>query len=214
MRGVLALVFLVCALPPAAAAEIYRCLQTDGSVRFVGDASTCPGAQPHEPRGEIQQMREPGDTPPASYGEAAPAPSLTSLEELFPPAQTAGTSGVWEVVPEASIDASGDPDFVRWGLREKRVRHYTHRNDTGRVRVCTVELWSFESEERARTAEENFSYPNWRFQRAGSLLVMLHAVSRQRGEPASQRVFPECSRLGARIVTRAASGGARVPRGR
>jgi hypothetical protein len=206
MHGVLALVFLVCALPLAAAAEIYRCLQPDGSVRFVGDASSCPGAQPHEPQREIQQMREPGAPPPASYGEVTPTPSFTSLEELFPPAQTAGTSGVWEVVPEASFDASGDPDFVRWGLREKRVRHYTHRNDTGKVRVCTVELWSFESEKRARTAEENLSYPNWRFHRAGSLLVMLHAVSQQRGERARQGVFPECSRLGARIVTRADSG--------
>jgi hypothetical protein len=206
MRGVLALVFLVCALPPAAAAEIYRCLQPDGSVRFVGDASTCPGAPPYEPQREIQQMREPGGSPPASHGGTAPTPSAASLDELFPPAQTAGTSGVWEVVPEAPFDASGDPDFVRWGVREKRVRHYTHRNDTGRERVCTVELWSFESEERARTAEENLSYPNRRFQRAGSLLVMLHAMSRQRGERASHGVFPECSRLGARIATRAASG--------
>jgi len=206
MRGVFALVFLICALPPAAVAEIYRCLQPDGSVRFVGDPGTCPGAQPHEPQREIQQLREPGASPPASRGEVAPAPSFASLEELFPPAHTAGTSGVWEVVPEASFDVSGDPDLVRWGLREKRVRHYTHRNDTGGVRVCTVELWSFESEARARTAEENLSFPNWRFQRAGSLLVMLHAVSRQRDESASRGVFPECSRLGARIAARAASG--------
>jgi len=204
MRGALALVFLFCALPPAAATEVYRCPQPDGRERFAGDASACPGAQPHELEQEIQ-IGEPGSSPPASRGEIAPIPFPPSLEELFPPARAAGTNGVWEILSEASVDASQDSDFARWGVREKHVRHYTHR-EAGFVRVCTVELWSFESDERARIAEMLFSYPDWIFRRAGSLLVMLHAVSRQRRERASREIFPECSRLGARIVTRAKTG--------
>jgi hypothetical protein len=143
-----------------------------------------------------------GADPPAATPEG-PSTRPRNLEELYLPARSAGGSGHWEVVKEAPVDAAADPDFLRWGVREKQVRHYTHRNSAGLVRVCSVELWAFDSEGQARIAKENLSFPNWRFERRGPVLVMLHAVSRERGESAGHGVFPECERLGARIAARA-----------
>lgn len=197
---------LLCAWihPGPAAAEIYRCVGADGKVRFVGDPAACPGAERHELKREIQRLPAQEQAPPASRGEsAALETSFASLEELFLPAREAGSAGHWEVVVEAPEDPSQDPDLRRWGVRDKHVRHYTHRDSSGRVRVCSVELWRFESEERARIARENLSYPNWRFERRGAVMVMLHAVIRERGERAGRGVFSECAALGRRIAARA-----------
>ena len=199
--------FLLCAwvLPGPAAAEIYRCLDPGGRVRFVGDPAACPGARRHEPKREIQRLPTPEPAPPASRGEpAALKASFASLEELFVPAREAGAGGLWEAVKEAPEDPSLDPDLWRWGVREKRVRHYTQRSSSGRVRVCSVELWRFENVGSASIARANLSYPNWRFERGGAVLVMLPAVSRERGERARHGVFSECAALGRRIAGRAA----------
>jgi hypothetical protein len=132
-----------------------------------------------------------------------PMTRFRSLEELYLPARAAGASGSWEVVKEAPVDAAADPDFLRWGVREKQVRHYTQHDSAGRIRVCSVELWAFDSDAQARVAKQELSFPNWRFERRGLVLVMLHAVSREQGERAGHGVFPECSRLGSRIAARA-----------
>jgi hypothetical protein len=201
MRHAAAWLMLLACAP--ASAEIYRCIAADGSVRFAGDAGACPDAERHEPGGALQRVAPERDTPPASRDATSPAAVFTSLEELFPPARAAGSSGIWEVVKEAPEGPATDPDLREWGVREKRVRHYTHRDATGRVRVCSVELWAFADEERARVAEQQLSYPNWRFERRGAVIVMLHGVSRERGQRASHAVFAECTRLGARIAARA-----------
>ena len=203
-RALPLLLLLAWLLPESAGAEIYRCVDADGRVRFVGDPAACPGAERHEPKREIQRLPAPEQAPPASRGEpVALGASFSSLEQLFLPAREAGAAGVWEAVAEAPEDPSQDPDLVRWGVRDRRVRHYTHRDASGRVRVCSVELWRFESEGSARIARENLSYPNWRFERSGAVMVMLHAVSRERGERASRGVFSECAALGRRIASRA-----------
>ena len=44
------------ALASPANTEIYRCTGPDGTVRFTGDASQCPGAKKHESKGEIQAI--------------------------------------------------------------------------------------------------------------------------------------------------------------
>lgn len=194
------LTLLVCG---PASAEIYRCIAADGSVSFVGDAGACPGAERHESSGALQRIAPAPDAPPASRDGTPAAAAFASLEELFPPARAAGSSGIWEVVKEAPQDPAADPDLRDWGVRETRVRHYTHRDATGRVRVCSVELWAFSDEERARVAEQQLSFPNWRFERRGTVIVMLHAVSREPGARASHTVFAECARLGARIASRA-----------
>jgi len=202
-----------------ASAEIYRCVGADGSVRFVGDPSTCSQAERQPLSRQIQHFERTTAPTPDPGPAAAPPDSraqppdqtatrtdaeFASLEDLFLPASAAGGTGQWELVKEAAVEASADPDFVRWGVREKRVLHYTHRNDSGRVRVCSIELWDFDSAGQAHTAEENLSFPNWRFLRSGRVLVMLHAVSRERGAAAaSHAIFAECSGLGTRIAARA-----------
>jgi hypothetical protein len=200
MRHAAWLILFACA---PASAEIYRCVAADGSVRFADDASACPGAERHEPGGALQRIAPQPDALADASDGTAPAAAFGSLEELFLPARAAGSSGVWEVVKEAPQDPASDPDLREWGVRERRVRHYTHRDDRGRVRVCSVELWAFVDEARARLAEQQLSYPNWRFERRGAVVVMLHAVSRERGERASHAVFAECARLGARVAARA-----------
>jgi len=206
-RGLPHLLFLLACgwlTPGPAGAEIYRCVDADGKVRFVGDRAACPEARPHEPKREIQRLPPSEPTAPASLGEpAAVEGSFASLAELFVPAREAGAAGVWEAVKEAPEDPAQDPDLWRWGVREKRVRHYTHRDSSGRVRVCSVELWRFEHEGSASVARDNLSHPNWRIERGGEVLVMLHAVSRERGQRASHRVFSECAALGRRIAARA-----------
>jgi hypothetical protein len=52
----LAVLALVAAFPAPAQAEIYRCEGADGQVRFSSEASACPGAKPHELRGEVQSV--------------------------------------------------------------------------------------------------------------------------------------------------------------
>ena len=191
------LLLVACLWPSAAPADIYRCLGKAGKVSFVGDPSACPGATPHEPRGDVQYTgRSEADAPDPP---AARAP--LGLESLFPGAAT--LPGRWDVVKEARQDPSGDPDLVGWGVHDKAVRHYTHYDRQGRVRVCSVELWAFDSAAGAGVAEQLLSYPNWRFQRSGALLVMIHSVSRERGERASRELFAECLRLGDRIASRA-----------
>ncbi len=47
------------ALASPANTEIYRCTGPDGTVRFTGDASQCPGAKKHESKREIQAIPAP-----------------------------------------------------------------------------------------------------------------------------------------------------------
>ena len=37
-------------------AGLYRCQRADGSVVYTDRQATCPGARPHEPRGEVQSV--------------------------------------------------------------------------------------------------------------------------------------------------------------
>lgn len=60
----------------SAGAEIYRCVGSDGEVRFTGDASQCPGATKHEPKARIQSV--------------APSPRSSAPR---PPARPAATDG-------------------------------------------------------------------------------------------------------------------------
>ena len=92
---------------------------------------------------------------------------------------------------------------MRWGVRAQRTQHYTrHRGDT--IQVCSVEVWSFDSEEHARTAHANLSFPGWRIERESSLLLMTRAVTRTAGHVARRGLFPDCSRLAARARSLAA----------
>ncbi len=104
----LLLLWLACLLAPAVAApaDIYRCEEPDGSVRFVDDPRHCPGARrlrlgPREQ--ESGALAPPVGSTEGEAGaeglrpEERPAPELR-LEEILLPA--AGVAGRWEVVEE------------------------------------------------------------------------------------------------------------------
>jgi hypothetical protein len=124
------------------------------------------------------------------------------LEEILLPA--AAVAGRWEVVDEAPTDPANDPDLVRWGVRAQRARHYT-RDGVDGVQVCSIEIWSFENEGRARLAQENFRYPGWRFERQQHLLIMLRALTQPRQGPPHRKLFRDCLRLGDRTSARVAT---------
>jgi len=203
------LLWLACllALAVSAPADIYRCEEPDGSVRFADDPGHCPGAQrlrlgPREQEGGVL-------APPAgsTQGEAGARPEEGSapelrLEEILLPA--AGVAGRWEVVEEAPTDPVGDPDLIRWGVRAQRSRHYT-RSGEGGVQVCSIEIWGFEDARRARLAHENFRFPDWHFERQEHLLIMLRAVTFPREGPPRHDLFADCRRLGALTSARAAT---------
>jgi hypothetical protein len=110
----------------------------------------------------------------------------------------------FEVVPEAPVDPSADPDLRGWGVREKHVRHYT-RDLRGNVEVCSVEVWAFASVEQASAAETGFAYPDWEISRAGPLLVMAHGLVRPQAGRPRRGMFEACDAIAERIRERAAA---------
>jgi hypothetical protein len=111
--------------------------------------------------------------------------------------------GGWDSVAEAPGPVANDPDLQRWGVRARATRHYTRHRDR-HVEVCSVEIWVFASEPRARAAHEGFAYPDWVIEREGSLLFMLRSRSFNRGGSSSNDVFAACREIGRRLRTRAA----------
>ena len=92
--------------------------------------------------------------------------------------------------------------MVEWGVSAQRARHYT-RHPSGVVQVCSVEIWAFKSIGQARAAEENFSYPELQIVREGSLLLIIRAVTIERGQNEERSVFPDCRDLGEQARLRA-----------
>lgn len=135
-----------------------------------------------------------------AFADGAPSSPASRLDQVLLPAAAVGG---WDVVREAPGDPRSDPDLVRWGVRAQQARHYT-RYAGPRVQVCSVEVWAFDSDQRARAAEANFAYPDWRIVREGALLLMLRGFTQTRGEPPRRGVFAECELLGRRVRTRAA----------
>jgi hypothetical protein len=139
----------------------------------------------------VIRIESPGAKP--STGMEAPAalaPPGAALDRVLPPFAPVG----WELVSEAPVDPRQDPDLVRWGVRAQRTQHYTrHRGNT--IQVCSVEVWAFDSDEHARTAQANVAFPGWRIEREASLLLMTRGVTRTAGRVARRGLFPDCSRL-------------------
>ncbi len=176
-----------------AGAGLFRCVRADGSIRFADSPHACgrDEAEAHTPQDRI--VRAPAA--PAEAPDGAP-----ELHELWLSAAEAGSG--WEVVRELPGDPSRDPDLVAWGVRAQDTRHYS-RHAGGRSQVCSVEIWAFHDEARARAAHEGFAYPNWEIHREGALLVMLRAVTLTPGQAPHRSVFADCRRLGDRIRARA-----------
>jgi hypothetical protein len=197
-------VALVLVATPAAAGEIFRCVDEAGDVRFTNDPSRCAAASRHAPKREIQRPRAalPGVEPGAGAVVGKPSPwrgTRAALLALFEPA-----GADWEVVDEAASDPSQDPDLRVNGVRALAARHYTRARGAN-SQVCSVEIWAFEDAKRAGVARAGLERPGWRFHHEGSLLVMLRGVNFRRGQGFEKGMFPDCERLGERIRARVAA---------
>jgi len=138
-------------------------------------------------------------------GPAAAAEPRIDLDGMLPARHE--LAGVWDVVDEVTPSVSADPDLVRWGVRAQRARHYT-RATAHDQRVCSIEIWRFESAGRAQAALDGFAAPAWHFERVGPLLIMTRGLVNETAGAARRGVFPDCRSLAARVRERAA---ARLP---
>jgi len=184
-----------------AASEIFKCVDASGNVTFVNDRSACPDAKPHTLKGRVE--RAPSSAARAEEEEPDPG-ELPSPEQRLEWAllEERDVRPGWEIVNEMLEDPTKDPDLVEWGVVAKRARHYT-RQSGGDSQVCSIELWAFKDDARARLAHQNFEFPDWIIDRKGDTLVMLRAVT-LRGEAAVRTIYPDCEKLGAIVRTRAA----------
>lgn len=197
MRIPLLALFVLTLSVETAKTEIFECVETDGSTRFVNDPNACKQAKPHPLKTRIERL--PASIPSSSGGSPGPAGLL--LEQLLLASSDVGAD--WSVVEEAPIDPVTDTDLLQWGVRAQRSRHYT-RSANGASHVCSVELWAFEDIPHARTAHENFSYPNWQIEREGHVLLMLRALSQSDGNQEDRTLFLACLKLGEQVRVRAA----------
>jgi len=180
------------------AADVFRCVDAEGTLRFVDTPHACTRAVPHRLERRLERAAGTPAAPAAAAGIAS-ARDLTGL--LLDPSE-AGDG--WEVVEEVPGQPSRDPDLVRWGVRAQQARHYT-RDVGGVAEVCSIELWRFASREQAEAARKGFSYPDWQIDRSREILVMVRGLRRPRQGAPQRGVFPACETLGGRV--RARTGG-------
>src|SRR5262245_28228765 len=176
--------------PLPAHAEIFRCHDPGGAVRFTSDPRACARPEAHEPASGRWLAAPPAAAP------SAPMPASPKPADLFPPAP----SGAWEILrdpPELP-----DADERALGLIASTARHYTRAR--GAVsEVCTVELWSFARREQAERARAEVAQPNWWGRTAGPELVLAHGVRLERGKGSRADLSSECSALAEAAHTRA-----------
>jgi hypothetical protein len=194
------LLLLLLAAPPAPA-EVFRCGDPDGSLRFTDDPAGCPDAVPHVPRRALQASGSPAAQEPAG-ADAGSGGFRADLGEIFVPDRA--VMGTWEVVREAPSDPARDPELWDAGVRDVMARHYT-RSQGPVSQVCSVEIWRFESGALAAVAGQQAAIPNWRFLRRGNLLISLRAVTLERERGSRAGLFPACHRLAERTGERAAA---------
>jgi hypothetical protein len=184
---------LACGVAIAARAEMYRCEDPGGTVRFTSDPRGCAQPIAHEPpKGRWV------DAP------AAPAPKSPAPSEVFPPAP----SRAWETLIEAP--ELPDDEERALGLIATVARHYTRAR--GPVsEVCTVELWSFASPEQAERARAELAQPSWWGRTAGTELVLAHGVRLVRERGSRNELSADCTALAeaahARAVATLRAGG-------
>jgi hypothetical protein len=202
MRRALFIAFAAIALfTEPAVSEIFKCVDASGRVTFVNDRSACPDAEPYALGGRVNRAPSPATRAQEEKPELGEA--LSPVQRLeWALLDERDVHPGWEIVNEMPGDPSQDADLVEWGVIAQRVRHYT-RNAAGASQVCSVELWAFENDARARLAEQNFEFPDWKIDRQGDTLVMLRAVT-LRGVMAKRAIYPDCEKLGNIVRTRAA----------
>jgi hypothetical protein len=186
----------------SAHADIYRCEDLQGRVRFTDDARACEVAR----RVVVEQAQEPGCnglencSPPASPSPAARAIERPrDLSSHFLTAIELGPN--WEIVKEAAEPI--DPALRRRGLTATQARHYTRT--IGRLsEVCSVELWQFGQARAAMSAAKTMELPHWQVLRADALLILTRGVRMKVGARTDTRLLDICAELGRRTYERAA----------
>ncbi len=184
-----------------AISEIFKCVDASGNVTFVNQRSACPDAEPHTLKGRVDHAPSAA----TRAEEEKPDPREISspeqrLQWMLP--DQADVRLDWEIVEEVPQDPTKDAELVEWGVVAQRTRHYT-RSSGSDSQVCSVELWAFESDARARLAHQNFEFPDWRIDREGDTLVMLRAVT-VRSDTTERTIYPDCEKLGKIVRARAA----------
>jgi hypothetical protein len=183
-----------------AVSEIFECVDASGSVTFVNDRSACPDAKPHRLEGRIE--RAPSSVTRAKEATPDSAAILSPVQRLeWTLLEERHVRPGWDVVDEMPEDPTKDADLVEWGVVAKRTRHYTRKSGSD-SQVCSVELWAFENDARARLAHQNFEFPDWKIDRKGDTLVMLRAVT-LRGGTTDRTIYPDCEKLGNIVRARA-----------
>ncbi len=192
MRNTYACLLVFIAL--SARADIYRCIDSDGQIRFTDDASGCEIAQPVtlEPAPASTCDEQPDCSSPASptpvYQLAGPDRDLSAhfvpLREL---------DSEWSLVDDAPEPI--DSESRSYGLTDTSTRHYAR--SSGRVsQVCSVELWQFEQADAASRVASSLALPHWQVLQAGSLLVLTHGVRLELGASSDARLHEACVELG------------------
>ncbi|MBW2240879.1 MAG: DUF4124 domain-containing protein [Deltaproteobacteria bacterium] len=146
MSGMLVL-FAGLALASPGNTEIYRCTDPDGSVRFTGDASQCPGANKHEPKGEVQTI------PPSGPRQPRPAPAARAKAGMTEDANAARWRGkklqAQQQLVEIEARLPGMHKATGWCNRGNTLYR---TDDLGRRRTikCDVVLKEYEQLQQAR----------------------------------------------------------------
>jgi hypothetical protein len=188
-------------LAEPAHSEIFKCVDASGKVTFVNDRGACPGAKPHTLKGRVNRVPSPAAL---AEKEEPDLGEISSPEQRLEWAllEERDVRSDWKVANEMPQDPRKDEDLVRWGVVAQRTRYY-RRNLDGASQVCSVELWAFENNARARLAHANFEFPDWRIDREGDTLVMLRAVTFQGGID-EHTLFSDCEKIGKIVRARAA----------
>ena len=178
-------------------AQIYRCVDMDGQVRFRSDPAGCTSFEVLRSEGPERTAAAKPEPDAAEADESGPTARNPYLADLFVPA--AAVMGRWEIVLEAPESPSRE--LRAQGLRESLARHYTRAR--GPVSdVCTVELWRFDYGGQAQAVAGYLAQPGWQILRTGDILVLLHGVSLELRAGSTSGLVEGCAELGERTRAR------------
>ncbi len=188
-----ALTVTIAMIAPTAGAELFRCADPEGRLRYTDKASDCDIT--HPVRIERNRNRPcddpPGCAPPASATSDTQSVRRADLASSFLP--HGELSPEWGLVDEAPEPI--DPELRRYGLIDTATRHYSRSR--GRVsEICSVELWQFERAGSAGRVASSLTMPNWQVLRAESLLVLAHGVRLELSAGSDTSLQLACAELG------------------
>lgn len=134
-------------------AELYRCVDPSGHVRFTNDPAACPGTEPHEPDAGIQRIQR----APAPAGPAATRPSPD-----VPADPSAGQEAAWRArlaqarAEREELGAAVDHlrEIVAWCNRGGSVAQKDASGLRHRVKCADVRSEYDQKEARLRSLDQ------------------------------------------------------------